>query len=375
LRVSELPTPSVLVNLDILRVNVREMADLCRTHGKELWPMVKTHKSTAIARMQHEAGAGGFLAGTIEEAEALISKGFKNIMMAYPIANPENLRRVITLSKGARIILTIDNVEVASLTNRLLREHNASLEYLVKIDSGGHRLGVKPEDAANLLRKLQEFNKLRFAGICTHPGHAYASKNVEELRESAEDEVRALRTAATLLRENGYEVSVVATGSTPTAKYAVKSDVVTVMRPGNYVFYDAMQVALGTVKEDRCALSVLATVISRPAPDRLIIDAGSKTLSADRGAHSTAILKSYGIVRGHPELKIVSLSEEVGKVSVDGSTDVRVGDKIEIIPTHACVVANNTSYLIGYRGEDVEALIPVDARERTKPPITARILE
>ncbi len=375
MRVSELPTPSVLVNLDILRVNVREMADLCRTYGKELWPMVKTHKSTAIARMQYEAGARGFLVGTIEEAEALILKGFTNIMMAYPIANPENLRRVIVLARRARIILTFDNVEVASLANRVLRENNISLEYLVKIDSGGHRLGVKPEDAVDLLRKLQEFPNLRFAGICTHPGHAYASRNVEEVRKSAEDEVKALRTAATLLRENGYEVGVVATGSTPTARYAVKSDVVTVMRPGNYVFYDATQVALGTVKEDRCALSVLATVISRPAPDRLIIDAGSKVLSADRGAHSTAILKGYGIVKGHPELSIVSSSEEIGKVSIDGVTDVRVGDKIEIIPTHSCVVANNTSYLIGYRGEDVETLIPVDARERTKPPLTAEMLE
>ncbi|MEM0015108.1 MAG: alanine racemase [Zestosphaera sp.] len=375
MRLFELATPNVLVNLDALEANIREMADLCRSHGKSLWPMVKTHKSSTIARMQYEAGAEGFLVGTVDEAEVLVSKGFANIMMAYPIANPENLKRVIALAGRARVMLTIDNVDVAHLTSKLLRESGVSLEYLIKIDSGGHRLGVEPEGVVDLAERLQGLPNLRLRGVCTHSGHAYASRNAEEVRRSAEDEVRALRTAATLLRERGHDVDIVATGCTPTSRHVVKSDVVNVMRPGNYVFYDATQVALGTVTEDRCALTVLATVISRPAPDRLIIDAGSKTLSSDRGAHSTTILKGYGIVKGHPELTIVSLSEEVSKALVDGATDLRVGDKVEIIPSHSCVVANNTSYLIGYRKDEVEALIPVDARERVKPPVAVRVIE
>ncbi|MEM2021857.1 MAG: alanine racemase [Zestosphaera sp.] len=372
MNVLELPTPSILVDLDVLRANIRGMADLCKANNKELWPMVKTHKSSVIARMQYEAGAEGFLVGTIEEAEVLASKGFTNIMMAYPVVSPENLKRVIDLTREARVVLTLDSVETASLVNKILNKHGVSMEYLIKVDCGGRRLGVEPEKVTRLAEKLREFTYLKLRGVCTHSGHAYNVRSAEEVRQTAEDEVRALRTAVDLLKDEGYEASVVATGCTPTARYVVRSEVVNVMRPGSYVFYDAMQVALGTTTIENCALTVLATVISRPAPNRLIIDAGSKTLSADRSSRNIPILRGYGIVKEHPELTVTSLSEEVGKIEVEGRTDVGVGDKIEIIPSHACVVANNTSYLVGHRGGEVEAIIPVDARERIKPPISIK---
>ncbi len=371
----ELPTPSILVDLDVLEANIRGMADLCKANNKELWPMVKTHKSSVIARMQYEAGAKGFLVGTIEEAEVLVLNGFTNIMVAYPVVSPENLKRVIDLTKEARVVLTLDSVEAASLINKALRERGVSMEYLIKVDSGGRRLGVEPGKVVRLAEKLREFTYLKLRGICTHSGHAYNARSAEEVRQAAEDEVKALRTAADFLKDEGYEVSIVATGCTPTARYVVRSEVVNVMRPGSYVFYDAMQVALGTTTVGNCALTVLTTVISRPAPNRLIIDAGSKTLSADRSAHNMPILRGYGIVKEHPELNVTSLSEEVGKIEVEGRTGVNVGDKIEIIPTHACMVANNASYLIGHRRGEVEALIPVDARERVRSPISIKLRE
>jgi D-serine deaminase-like pyridoxal phosphate-dependent protein len=114
---------------------------------------------------------------------------------------------------------------------------------------------------------------------------------------------------------------------------------VTELRPGNYVFYDAMQVALGVVDLDRCALSVVTTVVSRGAPDRALVDAGSKVLTLDRGAHGGSLLDGYGTVVGHPGIRVASLSEEHGWLRLDPSERVAVGDRLRIVPNHACVVA------------------------------------
>jgi len=185
------------------------------------------------------------------------------------------------------------------------------------------------------------------------------------------EEIKALETAKGLLQKKGYRVDIVATGSTPTAKFAAKSNAITVLRPGNYVFYDNIQLAMGVTSEEHCALTVLATVISHPAPDKLIVDAGSKCLGLDKGAHGISIIKGFGIVKDHPELVIIDLSEEVGKIKIEGKTNLKVGDKIQIIPNHACSSANMTNYLIGHRKNVIEDTIYIDVRGGSyrKPPV------
>lgn len=371
MNINQLSTPSFLVDLGILENNISDMADACKQNGKQLWPMVKTHKSSMIAKMQHDAGAEGFLAGTVDEAEKLIESGFKDIMLAYPVAGKQNIERLVELAKKARIIAAFDGEDAAKELNDALTEENIRMEYLIIIDCGLHRFGVGPKFAGQLQERLSRYGNLKLKGISTHPGQVYGAANMEEVECIARIETEALDMAVKSLKEKGFSADMVATGSTPTAKYVVKSDIVTALRPGNYVFYDNIQMALRVVPEERCSLTVLATVISQPNDEILIIDAGSKCFGLDKGAHGISLIKGFGYVKGHPELIVSDLSEEVAKIKIDGNTDVKVGDKLEIIPNHACSSANMTSFLIGHRNGTIEKTVYIDARGGAvrKPPV------
>lgn len=369
MKIWDLATPAFLVDLDTLETNIRYMADLCREQDIELWPMIKTHKSTEIAILQAAAGARGFLTGTLEEAEELIGHGFTHITLAYPVASRENIRRVAAMAAKARVIVSLDGFEAASYLNEELEMTGGVIEALLIIDSGLRRFGVLPNAAAGLAEQIQQLKRIRIIGIATHPGHVYGATGPEEVQSAARDEISALAEAKSVLESQGFPVAVVASGSTPTAPLVASGGVLTVLRPGNYVFYDNMQVALGVVSYERCALTVLATIVSRPQQDLFIIDAGSKCLGLDKGAHGNSLINGYGAVKGHPQLLISGLSEEVGKITILAPTDLKVGDKIQIIPNHACAAANMTNWLIGYRGQSVERQIAIDMRGGTRPRI------
>ena len=176
----------------------------------------------------------------------------------------------------------------------------------------------------------------------------------------AEGEV--LVETAQLLRSHGVACEVVSVGSTPTARHAGAVPGVTEFRPGNYVFYDRMQVALGAAQAEDCALSVLARVISRPDPRRVVIDAGSKTFALDRGAHGTDALAGFGEATAQ-HLVLERLSEEHGVLSLaaDGQP-VEIGDRLRFVPNHACTVANLADVLLGVRGDRVTEVLPVLVR-------------
>ena len=149
-------------------------------------------------------------------------------------------------------------------------------------------------------------------------------------------------------------------GHFPTSKNPRRS------HPGNYTFFDNIQISLGTCGEDACSLRVLATVVSHPSEGFYLFDAGSKCLGLDQGAHGNSAIKGFGYVVGHPELTIVGLSEEVAKVKADGTCDLQVGDQVEIIPNHSCSTANNTGWYTCMRGDEIVDFIAVDARENSK---------
>ncbi len=362
MNIRDLATPGFLLDLDVFEANVRDMAGLCARAGIELWPMVKTHKSTAIARRQKDAGAAGFLTGTLDEAEQLAAAGFADLMLAYPVAGRANLGRALALARQARVTFSLDGAEAARALADALTDDSPDLDYLIIIDSGLHRFGVPPRQAAGLAAALSGHKKLKLRGVATHPGQVYGASGPGGVAAAAAEEIAALTQAREELLAHGYPVDIVATGSTPTASLAAASGVVTALRPGNYVFHDNTQVALGVVPPERCALAVLATILSRPRPDTFIIDAGSKCLGLDKGAHGSALLAGYGLVAGHPGLTVAGLSEEVGRIAITGDTGLAVGDKIAIIPNHACAAANMTSWLVGHRRGETECAIAVDMR-------------
>jgi len=362
IKINELVTPRILVDLDKLEENIKEIAKLCQTNNKQLCPMVKTHKSITIAMMQRDWGAKSFLVGTIDEAEKLANNGFENIVLAYPVAADENIKRIVSLISKSHITVCFDGIEAAIQLEKQVKGTLVIIDYLIIVDCGLHRFGVQPKDVVDLVKKIDKLSNLQFKGIATHPGHVYGAKNDTEISQIAKEESDILASARNMLVNAGYSVDIIATGSTPTMQITAKNPIVTTLRPGNYVFYDAIQVALRIVESKRCALTILATIISNPNDNYFIIDAGSKCFGLDKGAHGVSLVKGYGIVKKHPELIIEGLSEEVGKIKTLQSTELKVGDKVEIIPNHACVVANMSSFLIGHRDGIVDKVISVDAR-------------
>ncbi|WP_371377305.1 alanine racemase [Sporomusa aerivorans] len=364
-RINQLTTPSFLVDLDKMEQNINDTAELCKINRKLLCPMVKTHKSIEIANLQKAHGATGFLVGTLDEAEKLVQHGFKDIILAYPVAAAENIERVIELVKKAHITASFDGIDAAMQMQKLLIKEKLTVDYLIIIDCGLHRFGVKPDKAVDLAKELSELSTLTFKGVSTHPGHVYGINNLSDIERVAQEEIEALEMAKDCLVAAGFVVEIVATGSTPTLQFAVQNKTVTTLRPGNYIFYDAIQVALGIAPIERCALTVLATIIANPSENIFIIDAGSKCFGLDKGAHSASLVSGYGIVKKHPELIVEGLSEEVGKIRATQQTSLKVGDKIEIIPNHACAAVNMSSFLLGHRQGFVEKMIDIDARGGT----------
>ena len=362
MNIRTLETPAILVDRPALMHNLERYQRACDAKGKALWPMVKTHKSVELAKMQKEAGAGGFLCGTLDECEAFCDADLTPLMYAYPVADEVSCRRVIELAKRCEFYVRLDGPEAAAALNEAAKAADLVIGYTLIVDCGFHRFGKKPEEIVALAEELKAFENLRFAGISTHPGHVYGEADPANMARYGADEVRELTAAKAALTAAGFEVEMVTSGSTPTFWDVVETGAVDVFHPGNYVFQDCIQMANGTAQESDCALTVYATVISHPSPDLWICDAGAKCLGLDKGAHGNADLQGHGLIVGHPELSLDGLSEEVGKIHAHGETSLRVGDRIRIIPNHACSAANLTDWLILTEGDSVVGGIAVDAR-------------
>ena len=364
MRISDLSSPAILLDLDVLERNVREVGDLVKRSSKELWPMAKTHKSLEIAQMQIDAGATGFLCGTVEEAELLAGEGgYKELILAYPQTDPQNLARCIALLDRAHLIFRLDSERAASLLNEALEAAGKTADCQIKIDSGLHRFGVAPQKATALANSVGKLKNVNLIGIGSHTGSVYTAGSPEEVRTKSLEALECLHIAYDDLKKNGREIEMVTMGSTPSLPYDLEDDLITAVHPGNYVYYDAMQVAFGSTTQENCALSVLITVTSKHAErGTAAINAGSKILSRDIGGHGTEAVKGYGMVKGHPKAVITSISEEVGLMDIHEESGIEIGSKIFVIPNHACSVNTQTNYLIGYRDGVVEKAVKVDAR-------------
>jgi D-serine deaminase-like pyridoxal phosphate-dependent protein len=358
----DLSTPAVVVDLDVLERNVSRMAARAREAGVRLRPHAKTHKCPEIGRLQRDAGAWGLSLAKVGEAEVFVDAGFDDLFLAYPVVGADKGRRLLDLSDRARLAVGVDSVEGARTLAEPFREAGRSLDVLLKVDVGYGRVGVVPEQAAAVAARVAELPGLRLRGVFTHAGHGYTAADRAGVEEIARLEGERLCEAAAALRAAGLAVDEVSVGSTPTAARAMRVPGVTECRPGNYVFHDASQVALGTCSVEDCALTIVATVVSVPAPDRAVVDAGSKTLSSDplrprAGGHGRIIGR---------ESRIEKLSEEHGVVTVVPGESFKVGERVRILPNHACVVANLHDRLIGVSGDRVETVLDVAARGRVR---------
>ena len=343
-------TPYLCVDLVRLRHNIRRTAERAATAGIGLRPHVKTHKCPEIARLQVSAGAAGISVATLGEAEIFVRAGFDDVLIAYPVWLDEyRAGRLLDLTAEATMTIGIDSAPGAAAAGRLLG--GRGVRALVEVDSGHHRSGVDPREAGAVADTAVRAG-LDVRGAFTFPGHSYAP---DALVSAARDESHALAEAATSLREVGVEPVVLSGGSTPSLA-ASDTDLLTELRPGVYVFGDAQQWELGTMAPEDISLTCRSTVVSH-AGGRLVLDAGSKALGADRAAYATG----FGRLPEHPEARIVLLSEHHAVADLGGEALPAIGTQVDVVPNHVCNAVNLADHLFVEEAGDVRAW-PVAAR-------------
>jgi D-serine deaminase-like pyridoxal phosphate-dependent protein len=360
--VADLETPAVLIDLATLERNVARMAEHARRNGVRLRPHAKTHKLPEVGRMQLRAGASGLTLAKPGEAEVFAAAGFEDIFLAYPTVGADKARRLLALADRIRLTVGADSVEGARTLSDVFHAARRILDVMLKIDVGSRRVGVLPENAVEVGRRIADLPGLHLRGVFTHSGQGYHAESPAAVAEAGRHEGGTTALVADALRQAGVPIEEVSVGSTPTALSAMGMKGVTECRPGTYVYQDASQVSLGTCALEDCALTVLATVVSAPAPDRAVVDAGSKTLSSDPLRPRAG---GHGWILGRRS-RIQRLSEEHGVIAVAEGESFRVGERVRILPNHACVVSNLHERVLAVRGESVEAEWVVAARGRVQ---------
>lgn len=347
----ELPTPAVLIEQPRVLANIDRMQERADRKGIRMRPHAKTHKSPVVARWQIDRGAIGICCAKLGEAEVFAAAGFTDIRLPYPL-NPTNAARVVALLERTRLSFIVDHPAVARGWSDAMTRAGRTVEVLVKVDVGFHRSGIDPDPgtAVRFIQDVAALPGLTLKGLLSHAGQAYHASSEDDLRAIAADEAATLHRLAVVARERGVQIDELSAGATPTARYSLEQDQLTEYRAGNYVYFDRTQVGLGAATFDDCALTVLATVVSKPAPDRIILDCGSKALAADAARGFTpirghgAVFPGVQIAPGQApddDLIVERLSEEHATVRVaSGHTALEPGDRVRVVPNHSCVVSN-----------------------------------
>ncbi len=369
MNIDRLATPAVLIDRARAERNLDRMQAAANARGVRLRPHTKTHKSPIVAGWQIARGAIGICCAKLGEAAVFAAHGIADIRLPYPL-NPASAERVIALLDRTRLSFIVDHPGVAKQWSDAMARAGQQVDVLVKVDVGFHRCGIDPAaaGAVDMIRGVAALPGLRLRGLLAHAGHAYHAHSEDELRQMAEGEAWTMRGLAARCRAAGVVIDEVSAGATPPARFSLQQDGFTEYRPGNYVYFDRTQVALGAATLDDCALTVLARVVSKPTADRVVLDSGSKTLTND-GARGFAPAPGYGTIlrdgRADDTLLIERLSEEHATVKVTtGSTTLEPGDLVRIVPNHSCVVSNLVDQAWLVDGDRVDPL-PIAARGRS----------
>lgn len=356
---TELDTPALLVDLDRMEHNIARMSDLAARNQVKLRPHTKTHKSPEIAKRQLQSGASGITVAKLGEAETMAHAGITDILIANQVIGEQKYRRLIELSHKATMCIAIDSEVGATTLNTALGQAGQTLEVVIEINSGQDRGGILPgEEALRLAKKISKMEQLKLRGLMTHAGHSYNQTEKGELAAVGAHEGTVMVETAELMLRNGIEVEEISVGSSPAAAYAAAVEGVTEIRPGTYVFGDLTQIDLFACALKDCALSVLATVTSRPSPKRAIVDAGRKALTSDPPS-LTGRSKGFGFIPSKNTV-VCRLSEEHGVI--ESESPFEIGEKVTIIPNHVCVVVNMFDEFAGTRDGRVEEMFEISAR-------------
>ncbi len=348
----EYGTPALVIDMDRVERNISRIQAICDAAGVANRPHIKTHKSPFLARLQIQAGAQGITCQKLGEAEVMAEAGLDDILISYNLIGGEKIARLGALLAKTNVTVAADNAVVIAGLSHAGTAAGRPLPVVIECDTGRKRAGVEtPSEAVTLAKQIADTPGLSFAGFMMYPtetGWPEAQRFYDE--------------ALSGVLQLGLDPSIVSTGGSPNLKNVGKLTGATEHRPGTYIYNDRMQVAAGVATWDDCALHVYSTVVSRAAPERGILDAGSKTLTADTGG-----LDGYGLILEHPEAKIARFAEEHGFLDLS-KTNSRpvVGDVVRIVPNHVCVVVNMADEAVMVRGDEIIGTLPIAARGKLR---------
>jgi D-serine deaminase-like pyridoxal phosphate-dependent protein len=346
MKITELDTPALLIDLDIHERNLTRVADYAKQHNLRLRPHTKTHKSPEVARRQLDLGAVGLTVAKIGEAEVLMEKlPPTDLLVAFPIFGARKVERLKALAAKTQVTVAIDSLEAAKQLEGI------DVGILIELDVGLGRVGVTVAEALELARKVP-----RFRGITFYPGHI-KDQNPDDLARLSKD----VASAVDAFRRAGLAPEIVSGGSTPLLFHSHQVEGLNEIRPGTYVFNDMNTIAGGACTLADCAGSILVTVISTPRANTAIIDGGSKTFSSDRLNGSTDV--TFGRVTEAPGTRFHKMNEEHGFLDTAKSEkEFKAGERLRIIPNHICVAVNLHETVYGVRGGEVERSWKVEGR-------------
>ncbi len=322
----DIDTPSIIVDLNIVKENINTYQKYCDKIDIKLRPHIKTHKIPALAKLQIGAGAVGITAQKISEAEAIISEGgINDVLITYNIIGEQKLKALRNLCEKVKVSVVADSSFCIKGLSRTFEGAKEALNVLVECDTGANRCGaMSPEEACELAELINKSPGLIFGGLMTYPPTSQAQKINSFLTD-----------AKKLIEAKNIAVNTVSIGGSPDMWKVKDIPVATEYRIGTYIFNDRSLVENKICSEKKVALTVLATVVSTPTKNRAIIDAGSKVLTSDLFG-----MNDHGSIVNFPELRITQLTEEHGTIVSEQNTNLKIGQKIQIIPNHACVVTN-----------------------------------
>lgn len=343
MKIHDLETPSVLIDLDKMERNIGRMQARCDQLGLKFRPHIKTHKIPDIAKMQLEAGAVGIACQKVSEAEVFTTAGIEDIQIPYNIVGAQKTARLADLALYNRIMVSADSSAVIAGLAEAARANHITLRVMVDLATDIQRTGAQVEEVVTLAQKIEGDKNLHFAGLLVYPSNPVIRPMLQE--------------ALNQLHKAGLGVETVSGGGTGAAHHAHEMSELTELRVGTYVFNDWGTVRKGWAALDGCAMTILATVVSRPTADRVILDSGSKTLAADRYEDQ------HGYILEYPEARIYQLNEEHAYVDMSACADrPQIGERVHVIPVHTCVVSNLHDQLYGVSGDEVEVTWTVAAR-------------
>ena len=352
-----LETPCLVLDADRMERNIARLRGRLDGFGVSLRPHLKTAKSVDVAKRVMSSPAGPATVSTLKEAAQFAAAGVRDIIYAVGIA-PAKVPQVLELrAAGVDLAVVLDTVEQARAVAKASRDAAMRIPALIEIDCDGHRSGVLPKDRQRLLdigRALEDGAELR--GVLTHAGDSYGARGADALRQCAEAERRSVVDAAAILREAGLPCPAVSVGSTPTAHHAADLTGVTEVRAGVFVFFDLVMAGVGVCQVDDIALSVLATVIGHQREKGwILVDAGWMAMSQDRSTRKQDVDQGYGLVcdiagKPYPDLVMADANQEHGIITVRPGSggmlpELAIGDRVRILPNHACATgAQHSAY-------------------------------